>query len=346
VTIVRPLVRHRAGAILLVVGALAGAAGLALAAPGTAGTAAGEQTAATTPPEGFVGINPVRILDTRPPGDGPIGVATAHPLGPGGQIDLPLTTPAPNRTFTVPTDTMSVLVNITIDNDASVPSFITAWPTGEPRPAASANNATPGFVTPNTLLVKLGGGAVSLFNSAGEVNLAVDLVGYTVPIPSTGAPGPQGPAGAVGPTGATGPQGPAGPPGVQGLQGAPGVGAAPSFAGAASSTVTNLGTAPTIVTKAVPVPAGTYFVSANVDILGDGTAREVLCQITDGSGSPITGLDDEFLLAGLTAVDNAHLNVSGVVTAADDVALSCQTNGGAVDATDSYLTLIAVGTQV
>src|SRR3954452_21837855 len=62
VTILRPLVRHRGGAVLLLLGALAGAICLAGAAPGPTGRAAGEQAAAAPPPEGFVGISPVRIL--------------------------------------------------------------------------------------------------------------------------------------------------------------------------------------------------------------------------------------------------------------------------------------------
>ena len=35
-------------------------------------------------PEGFVGVAPVRVLDTG--GDGPIGVPSAAPLGPGQEI--------------------------------------------------------------------------------------------------------------------------------------------------------------------------------------------------------------------------------------------------------------------
>ena len=111
--------------------------------------------------------------------------------------------------------------------------------------------------------------------------------------------------------------------------------------------MTDLGLTPTNVTPPLTVVAGTYFVSANVDIQGDGTPNEVLCQVTDGAGTPITGLDDEFLLAGLTAVDNSHLSVSGVVTVAGGIALSCQrSTAGLVSATDSYLTLVAVGTQL
>jgi type VI protein secretion system component Hcp len=175
---------------------------------------------ATPNPEGFIGVNPVRVLDTRGPSAGPIGVATAAPIGTDTQLDLPLRTAAPNRSVTVPSDAVSVLLNVTIDRDAPAPSFLTVWPQGEPRPLASANNATPGQVMPNMIFVRLGStGGISIYNQAGEVNVAVDLVGYTVPTGTTGPQGPQGatgPQGPSGPQGATGQQGPPGPPGLSG----------------------------------------------------------------------------------------------------------------------------------
>src|SRR5262249_28528755 len=102
-------------------------------------------------------------------------------------------------------------LNVTIDSNATAQSFITVWPTGAPRPLTSANNATPGLVMPNSILVPLGtDGQVSLYNFAGNVNLAVDLAGYTLPITSSGQTGPQGP---TGPRGTQGPSGPTGPKG-------------------------------------------------------------------------------------------------------------------------------------
>ncbi len=343
-TILRPLVRHRGGVALLLVGALTGAIGLALAAPGSAQRAASEPLAAAAPPEGFVGISPVRILDTR--ASGPVGVLAAGPIAAGGQIDVPLTTPGPNRTFTVPADTGSVLVNITIDSDATAPSFITVWPTGQPRPLASANNATPGLVMPNTVLVKLGGGSISLFNFAGAVNVAADLVGYTVPVPSTGPAGPQGPAGPTGPIGLQGPAGPQGTAGPQGVAGPPGQGGSPSFAGSATNGPTTVGATPGVVTAAVSVPAGTYFVTAHTNLLNVGASTDVSCQLTDGS-SPINGLDGQIVTAEATVAGSAHLSLTGVADIAGDVALSCsQSGGGSVAANESYLTLVAVGTQL
>ena len=344
--ILRPLARHRLGAGLLVLGLVLGATSLAVAAPGTGGSSVGGVAAPAPAPEGFVGLNPVRILDTRASATGPVGVAVPGPLGAGGQIDLPMITLAPNRTFTVPADTVSVLVNITIDSDASAASFITAWPTGQPRPLASANNATPGLVTPNTVLVKLGGGSISFYNFAGAVNLAVDLVGYTVPIPSAGPQGPTGPAGPIGPAGEQGPQGPAGP---QGVQGQSGVGQVPSYGGHASAGPVNVLTTSTNVTTPVDVPVfGDYFVSANVDLTIADATTVVTCQITDGAGA-IEGLDGQFLVRQFTAPANAasvHVSLSGVVPVVGDVALSCSKTGlAAVTANDTNITLIALGTQ-
>ena len=346
-TLLRPFARHRAGALLLLVGAVAGALGLALLAPGSAGRAASEPSAAAPAPEGFVAVDAVRILDTRPPGNGPIGVATAHPIGAGGQIDLPLTTPAPNRSFTVPSTAESVLVTITIDGDASAPSFITAWPTGQPRPLASANNATPGLVMPNTVLVKLGGGSISFYNFAGAVNLAVDLVGYTVPIPTSGPQGPQGPQGPAGPAGPPGPAGGQGAPGSQGVAGPPGPGGTPPFAGSATSGPTTVSGTPAVVTAPVSVPAGTYFVSAHTNLSATGGTPDVTCQLTDGTAAPITGLDGEIVTAEATVTVTSHLSLSGVAAIVGDVGLACSKTGtGTVAANESYLTLVAVSTPL
>jgi hypothetical protein len=276
-------------------------------------------------------------------------VAEPGPLAAGGQIDLPLTTPAVNRPFTIPSTAGSVLITITIDADATASSFITVWPTGQPRPLASADNAAPGLVMPNTVLVPLGGGAISFYNFAGAANLAVDLVGYTVPIPSSGAPGPAGAPGPPGPAGATGsigPQGPAGPQGATGARGTPGVGGSPSYTGSATSGPTTVGPATTVITAPVTVPLDTYFVSAHANLLST-AAVDITCQVTDQDGTPINGLDNEVLLAQASIDGGSHVSLSGIVTVADGVALACSRGAGAsVTANESYITLVAVGTQL
>jgi hypothetical protein len=138
--------------------------------------------------EAFVAVSPVRVLDTRGPNNGPIGVPAAAPLRGGGEIDLPLTTPAPNRpSAPVPPNATAVMINVTVDDDASLKSFLTVWPAGTPRPFTSANNAEPGLVSPNLTFAKLGPtGGVAFFAQQGAMNIAVDLVGYTVPISAAG----------------------------------------------------------------------------------------------------------------------------------------------------------------
>jgi hypothetical protein len=156
-------------AVLTVVGG-----GLAIAASQT-GTS-------SSPPANFVGIAPVRVLDTRGAGGGPIGVPVAKTLGTGESIDV-----AVAGVFGIPADAVSVAVNVTIDEDASLKSFLTVWPTGEPRPNSSANNAEPGLVSPNSAIFQVGaGGKLSVYNQQGAVNVIMDVTGYFVPSGTSG----------------------------------------------------------------------------------------------------------------------------------------------------------------
>jgi hypothetical protein len=197
--VVNLLRRHR-----FQLGAVALATGGLIAAVVIPGVSASSQSSST--PEGFIGVTPTRVLDTRTP---PVGVATAAPVGPGATVDLPLTTTAPNRPgVPVPTGAVSVLLNVTVDSDATAPSFITVWPTGSPKPTTSVINPKPGTVVSGSILVPLGtGGSVSIFNFAGNANVIVDLAGYTMALSGSGGSGAQGPPG---------------PPGAPGAPGAPG----------------------------------------------------------------------------------------------------------------------------
>jgi len=182
--------RRRSLAVgVCIAGCVIASAGLAQAAGPARSAVVPAQVTEPAPAEAFVAVAPERVLDTRGPNNGPIGVAAAGPLRGGQEIDLPLTTPAPNRASApLPANATAALINITIDDDASAKSFLTVWPTGTPRPFTSANNAEPGLVSPNLNLAKLGPtGSISFFAQQGAINIAVDLVGYTVPL--TGAPG-------------------------------------------------------------------------------------------------------------------------------------------------------------
>ena len=189
--------RHRlkVGIVVLATGAL-------ITSLGVVAFSASSQSAST--PEGFVGVSPTRVLDTRTP---PVGVATAAPVGPGATVNLPLTTTAPNRSgIPVPAGAVSVLLNVTVDSDVTAPSFITVWPAGTQRPTTSVINPKPGTVVSGSILVPLGmGGDVSIFNFAGDANVIVDLAGYTLALSATGGvPGPPGAPGQPGPPGPVG----------------------------------------------------------------------------------------------------------------------------------------------
>jgi hypothetical protein len=154
-----------------VVAALGG--GVAIA---NSGSAPRQVVSPPTSPADFVGITPVRVLDTRAAAGGPIGVP-AGKLGPAESIDV-----AVAGEHGIPADATSVAVNVTIDEDATLKSFLTVWPTGQPRPNASANNAEPGLVSANSAIFQLGtDGKLSVFNQQGEVNVIMDVTGYFLP---------------------------------------------------------------------------------------------------------------------------------------------------------------------
>ncbi len=114
---------------------------------------------------GFTGRNtPVRVLDTRT-GTG----APAAKLGAGATLTL--TVPG------LPAGTTAVAMSVTAVNPTA-DSFMTVWPGGQARPAASSLNYTTGATISNLVVVPVGtGNTVSFYNAAGTVNVIADLVG-------------------------------------------------------------------------------------------------------------------------------------------------------------------------
>lgn len=130
-------------------------------------------------PASFVGIQPVRVLDTRGAGQ-TVGVPSAAPLGANSTIDVTVA-----GVSGIPAGVTAVAINVTLDFDATLKSFITVWPTGNPRPLASTNNAEPGLISANSALIKVGtGGKISVFNQQGAVNVIIDVTGYFVENPA------------------------------------------------------------------------------------------------------------------------------------------------------------------
>lgn len=117
-------------------------------------------------------LTPFRLLDSRESG-------TSAYWNPVGKLnnnqtrDLQVT-----GRGGVPSDARAVIVNLTAV-EGSLQSFVTAYPTGSPKPNASNVNFVAGEIIPNLAIVKVGtGGKITLYNNSGSVNVIVDVVGY------------------------------------------------------------------------------------------------------------------------------------------------------------------------
>jgi len=123
--------------------------------------------------DGFTGITPTRLLDTRN-GTGDIG---GH-FTSGESRDLKVT---PSAGGAVPASATAVVLNVTAVNPTGN-GYVTVWPAGQARPLASSLNTQPGQTRPNLVVAKVGdGGKLSLFtygDGNGTVDLVADVVGY------------------------------------------------------------------------------------------------------------------------------------------------------------------------
>ena len=123
--------------------------------------------------EGFVGVTPTRLLDTRSgpvPSGYPVGARLAGP----GEIILDVTGVGP-----VPVDAKAVVLNVTSTQASSASGFVTVYPDGVARPTASNLNLNPGQNLPNLVTVKAGAsGKVRLYTNTGATHLIADVVGY------------------------------------------------------------------------------------------------------------------------------------------------------------------------
>jgi hypothetical protein len=124
----------------------------------------------------FNGLAPARILDTR---DGTGG--TTHALGANGTLNLQVagSVTSNNAPSGVPaTGVSAVVLNVTVANP-SQPSYLTVYPAGSARPVTSNLNFTAGQTVANRVIVKLGaGGAISIYNAGGNVNVIADVNGW------------------------------------------------------------------------------------------------------------------------------------------------------------------------
>jgi len=125
-------------------------------------------------------VTPFRLFDTRPdePAPGPKGTVTGDT-----SIDVAAAGVGP-----IPDDATAVAVNLTVVA-LDAPSFVTAWPTGTPRPPelSALNVITPGTARANLAIIPIGAdGDISLYTLR-DAHLLGDVVGYFTESDATSA---------------------------------------------------------------------------------------------------------------------------------------------------------------
>ena len=142
-------------------------------------------------PGAYTALQPFRICDTRTVSVTGYGTeCSGHPIGQGQTLDAQITGVSGYAGQSVPSDAQSVVLNVTAIS-GSATTYLTAFPAGSPVPDASDLNLTAGINQANLVVVALGaGGQVGIYNSAGTINVAVDVEGYfAAPTVSSSIPG-------------------------------------------------------------------------------------------------------------------------------------------------------------
>ena len=129
----------------------------------------GSSAAPVSAAGGYTALTPARVLDTRTG----VGAPQAR-VGAGGRVDLKVTGVAG-----IPeTGVAAVVLNVTAINP-DTKTFLTVWPTGQPKPATSNLNAPAGATIPNLVIATVGAdGKVSIANEFGTIDIAADVTGW------------------------------------------------------------------------------------------------------------------------------------------------------------------------
>ncbi|MFI8963085.1 FlgD immunoglobulin-like domain containing protein [Streptomyces sp. NPDC053493] len=119
----------------------------------------------------YAPVTPARLMDTR----SGLGVRKGK-VGPAGTVTLPVTEPGAT----------AVVLNVTATGPTAG-SFVSVYPYGTQRSAASNLNFTAGQTVPNLVVVPVQDGKVTFYNHLGSVDLIADVAGYY----KTGAAGAE-----------------------------------------------------------------------------------------------------------------------------------------------------------
>ena len=276
-------------------------------------------------------------MDTRPGGSTVDGLALGGGVIPAGTtVDLHVA----GRGGLPATGLGSVVLNMT-PVGATLPSFVTVHPSGSPRPTTSNLNPTPGLITPNTVIVKVGAnGSISIYNNSGQVNMVVDIEGWFPVGPAFTALEParlldtRPGLPTIDGVGAGG--GKLGPSGVLALQVTGRAGVPPSGVGAVVLNLTavnqNDGTFLTVYPKGAPRPLASVLnptpglVSPNLVIAKVGTGGQVNIYNNTGSLDVVADVYGWFPSDVVSAADSA--TVTEDTTAAIDVLANDVDNDG------------------
>ncbi len=124
-------------------------------------------------PTGYHSLTPFRTCDTRSAPTIPATQCKGKTLGAGGTVTVQITPGA------VPTGARSVVVNLTAINNNAGGTYVTAYPAGHALPRASNVNLAGAGVSTNLAIVQLSaGGAITIYNALGHVDVIVDVEGY------------------------------------------------------------------------------------------------------------------------------------------------------------------------
>ncbi len=130
----------------------------------------------------YTALQPFRICDTRT-GTG-TECSSDGVLGQGGTMTFQV-----SGIDSVPSGAQSVVLNVTAIS-GTAGTFLTVFPAGNAVPTASNLNVSAQTNQANLVVVPLGpGGQVSIYNSLGSINVAVDVQGYFAAASGSSVPG-------------------------------------------------------------------------------------------------------------------------------------------------------------
>ncbi len=119
----------------------------------------------------FVPVTPCRVADTRN-ANGPFG---GPQMTTGSTRDFTI----PNGACAIPATAQAYSVNVTVVPAGKL-GYLTAWPSGQPKPLASTLNSLDGRIKSNAAIVPAGtNGAISIFVSD-TTHVVIDINGYFV----------------------------------------------------------------------------------------------------------------------------------------------------------------------